>query len=137
MKFTTTIIVIILCTAVCALEKVDPLVDASDGNVHTLSLDSTDEFCEGDSERCKVNHCLNISSFDLHMLYMFTKKRKKLRFYFLDQLLFQSVAIYSLLLSPLPTDTWLIFEPSPTSPFTRSIRKWRFAAKFPLSFVRP
>lgn len=86
MKFTTTIIVIILCTAVYALEK----VDASDGNVHTLSLDSTDEFCEGDSERCKVNHCLNISSFDLHMLYTFTKKRKKVRFYFLDQLLFQS-----------------------------------------------
>ena len=78
MKFTTTIIVIILCTAVYALEK----VDAADGNVHTLSLDSTDDFCEGDSERCKVNHCLSISSFDLHMLYMFTKKRKKLRFYF-------------------------------------------------------
>ena len=133
MKFTTTIIIIILCTAVYALEK----VDASDQNVHALSLDPTDEFCEGDSERCKVSHCLNISSFDLHM---FTKKIKKLRFYF-DPLLFGSVAIYSLLLSPLPTesptDTCLIFEPSPTSPFTRSIRKWRFAAKFLLSFVRP
>ena len=96
MKFTTTIIIIILCTAVYALEK----VDASDQNVHTLSLDPTDEFCEGDSERCKVSHCLNISLFDLHM---FTKKRKKLRFYF-DPLLFGSVAIYSLLLSPLPTE---------------------------------
>ena len=78
MKLTTAIIVIILCTAVYALEK----VDAADGNVHTLSLDSTDYFCEGESERCKVNHCLNISPFDLHMLYMFRKKRKKLLFYF-------------------------------------------------------
>lgn len=71
MKFTTTIIIIILCTAVYALEK----VDVSDQNVHALSLDPTDEFCEGDSERCKVSHCLNISSFDLHM---FTKKIKKI-----------------------------------------------------------
>ena len=39
------------------------------------------------------------------------------------------ISIQSLLLSPLPTGTSLIFEPSP------NIKKWRFAAKFPVSLT--
>lgn len=68
MKFITTII---LCNAVYVLEK----VDASVGNVHTFSLDPTDDFCEGDKERCKVSHCLNISSFD-SQIYVHKEKKK-------------------------------------------------------------
>ena len=71
-----------------------------------------------------------------YVIYVY-KEKKKSAVLFPRSAPVSIVAIYSLLLSPLPTDTWLIFEPSPTSPFTRSIRKWRFAAKFPLSFVRP